>query len=108
MTRPETKDWTGGGASIWKTLGASNHTEEEREANDYYATDPAAIDKLLQTERLPRNVWECAAGGGHLAKRLREKGYNVLGTDIVQRGGGWTLLPTFCPAKNCRLTTAVY
>jgi len=87
MTKTETKDWTGGGGAIWKTLGASNHTAEERELNDYYATDPIAIDKLLAAEQPPRNVWECAAGGGHLAKRLREKGYNVLGTDIIQRGG---------------------
>ena len=33
-------DWTGNGNSIYKTLGASNHTENEREANDYYATEP--------------------------------------------------------------------
>lgn len=30
------------------TLGASNHTEKEREINDYYATDPIAVDALLQ------------------------------------------------------------
>ena len=34
------KDWTGNGKSIFTTLGASNHTEKEREINDYYATDP--------------------------------------------------------------------
>ena len=32
------KDWTGNGKSIFTTLGASNHTEKEREINDYYAT----------------------------------------------------------------------
>lgn len=41
------KDWTGNGKSIFTTLGASNHTDKEREANDYYATDPIAIDALL-------------------------------------------------------------
>ena len=40
------KDWTGNGNSIFKTLGASNHTDKERESQDYYATDPIAIDKL--------------------------------------------------------------
>lgn len=25
-----------------------NHTEKEREINDYYATDPIAVDALLQ------------------------------------------------------------
>ena len=42
------KDWTGNGKSIFTTLGASNHTEKEREINDYYATDPIAVDALLQ------------------------------------------------------------
>lgn len=29
--------------------GASNHTEEEREENDYYATEPLALEKFLDT-----------------------------------------------------------
>lgn len=41
------KDWTGNKNSIFKTLGASNHTTKERENNDYYATDPIAIDSLI-------------------------------------------------------------
>ena len=38
------KDWTGNKNSIFKTLGASNHTEKERQNEDYYATDPEAIN----------------------------------------------------------------
>lgn len=41
------KDWTGNKNSIFKTLGASNHTTKERENNDYYVTDPIAIDSLI-------------------------------------------------------------
>lgn len=80
------KDWTGNGTSVWKTLGASNHTDNEREADDYYATDPIAIDKLLSVERPHMQIWECAAGGGHLSKRLTENGFNVCSTDIKERG----------------------
>ena len=40
------KDWTGNKNSIFKTLGASSHTEKEREENDFYATDPKAIELL--------------------------------------------------------------
>ena len=29
------KDWTGNSNSIYKTLGASNHTDKERETNDF-------------------------------------------------------------------------
>lgn len=80
------KDWTGDGNSIWKTLGASNHTDKEREADDYYATDSRAIDKLLLVEQPHRHIWECAAGAGHLSKRLKDFGYEVCSSDIKQRG----------------------
>ena len=29
------KDWTGTGTSTSKTIGASNHTEKERETHDF-------------------------------------------------------------------------
>lgn len=80
------KDWSGNGNSIWKTLGASNHADAEREADDYYATDPIAIDKLLEVEKPRRFIWECACGGGHLSERLTERGYDVFNSDIKNRG----------------------
>lgn len=80
------KDWSGNTNAIWKTLGASNHTENEREQDDYYATDPVAIDKLLTVEKPNTFVWECACGGGHLSERLSEKGFNVFNTDLKNRG----------------------
>ena len=70
---------------VFKSLGASNHTENEREKNDYYATDPVAIDELLKKETLNYNVWECACGGLHLSNRLKELGYNVRTSDLVKR-----------------------
>lgn len=80
------KDWTGNGNSIYKCLGASNHTQEEREENDFYATEPSAIDDLLKVEEFGRHIWECAVGEGHLAKRLSHFGHDVKCTDIVDRG----------------------
>lgn len=80
------KDWSGNINSVWKTLGASNHTGNEREADDYYATDPIAIDKLLEVEKPHRFIWECACGGGHLSERLTERGYDVFNSDIKNRG----------------------
>lgn len=80
------KDWIGTGESAFKQLGASNHCADEREENDYYATDPRAIDDLLKKESLDHNLWECASGGGHLVNRLRELGYNVYSTDLIDRG----------------------
>lgn len=42
------KDWTGNSKSVYAPLGASNHSRLNRQTEDYYATDPIAIDVLLQ------------------------------------------------------------
>lgn len=80
------KDWNGNNNSIFKALGASNHTVNEREDNDYYATDPTAIDKLLAAEKPYRIIWECACGQGHLSERLKQNGYMVFSSDLIDRG----------------------
>lgn len=82
-----TKDWTGNHKTVYTTLGASNHTDKERESHDYYATEPRALELLLEQE-LFSNVWECAVGEGHLAEVL--KNHNVLGraTDLIDRNYG--------------------
>ncbi len=72
--------------AMFRIIGASNHTDEERERDDYYATDPIAIDKLLMVERPNKRIWECACGGGHLSERLAARGYAVYSTDIKDRG----------------------
>ena len=80
------KDWIGNSNSIYKTLGASNHTVKEREENDFYATDPISIDKLLTVEKPSHYILECAAGEGHLAQKLIEEGFEVCSSDIIERG----------------------
>ena len=79
------KDWTGNYNSIYKTLGASNHTAEERERHDYYATEPKAVELLLEKETFNTYVWECACGEGHISKVLEKHGYKVKSTDIIDR-----------------------
>ena len=80
------KDWKGNAKSIFACNGASNHSDGERQSDDYYATEPKAIHKLCQVETFTPMVWECACGGGHLVKALQENGYQVYATDIVDRG----------------------
>lgn len=81
-----TKDWTGNQNSIYTTLGASNHTDKEREQNDYYATEPKALELLLELEKFDHYVWEPACGEGHLSEVLKSHGYNVKSSDVVNRG----------------------
>lgn len=87
------KDWTGNKKSTFVTLGASNHSEKEREINDFYATDPKALELFLDKInedgiKLHNIIWECACGKGHLSKTLEKRGYNVFSTDLVSRGFG--------------------
>lgn len=79
------KDWIGNKNSIFKTLGASNHTDAQRELNDYYATEPKAVELLLQQESFNNYIWEPASGENHIANVLINKGYNVKTSDIVKR-----------------------
>jgi len=81
------KDWTGNKNSIFKTLGASSHTEKEREENDFYATDPKAVELLLDLEDFSNGViWECACGEGHLSKAIINKGLKCYSSDLIDRG----------------------
>lgn len=86
----DNKDWTGNGNSIFKTLGASNHTEKERETDDFYATSPKAIDILFDYPHitLPYGIWEPSCGSGCLSKRMEQRGHYVVSTDLIDRGYG--------------------
>ena len=68
-------------------LGASNHTSEERQSEDYYATDPVAAELLLKEETFDKDVWECACGEMHLSGVFERYGYNVRSSDIIDRCG---------------------
>lgn len=87
------KDWTGNSRSYSSVLGARNFALEDREINDYYATDPNSL--IIFLERLKKdniqlnnNIWECACGEGHLSRVLHGEGYNVLSTDLINRDYG--------------------
>ncbi len=74
--------------SVYINLGASNHSKYERQAEDYYATDPIAVKLLLEVEPQLSNIWECACGEGHLAKVIAEQGKLHKATDLINRGYG--------------------
>lgn len=80
------QDWTGDTNSVWKTIAATNRNGNNREKDDYYATEPKAIHKLCEVEKFTCKVWECACGAGHLVKALEDNGYTVKASDITDRG----------------------
>lgn len=73
---------------IFTILGASNHSKNEREPNDYYATNPIAAKLLLEVEPDLNNIWECACGEGHLARVFDKEGKLRKSTDLINRGYG--------------------
>jgi hypothetical protein len=82
------KDYVGNSKSVFSPLGATNHSDTDREDNDYYATPPEAVEMLLERESFIGDIWEPACGEGHISKVLERHGYNVLSSDLVNRGYG--------------------
>lgn len=77
-----------GKKSVYTTLAASNHSSGVRQSHDYYATEPKAVELLLEQEQFQNTIWECACGEGHLSKVLQKNGFNVISTDLIYRGFG--------------------
>ena len=68
-----------------KQVGSSAQAIGERQGEDYYETEPAAIDELLKKESFNHFIWEPACGKRSLSRRLEEHGYEVRDSDIVVR-----------------------
>lgn len=99
------RDFKGGSRSGMYGLGASNRSETERDADDFYATPPSAVSRLLDKlkelgVKLPHTILEPAVGKGHIAKVLVEKGYDVEAQDIDDRGYPNTKLQSFLETEN--------
>lgn len=82
------KDWIGNTTSIFKTLGASNHTCHERQHEDFYATEPKATEWLCKLEQFEGRILEPACCEGHMSRVLKAAGYEVVSRDLVDRGYG--------------------
>lgn len=78
------KDWTGNSQAVH----AVNQRNKDAEEHDYYATEPKAVELLLQHEQFSGLIWEPACGEGHISKVLESHGHEVHSTDLIQRGYG--------------------
>lgn len=79
------KDWSGGKASTYYTIGAQGHGSDPREEHDYYATPPLAAKYLVELEKFSQNIWEPACGENHITNVLRDNGYTVRTSDLIDR-----------------------
>ena len=106
------KDWTGNNKTTFITLGASNHSDKDREKDDFYATDPNTLEIFLEKLKqdnieLHKEIWECACGQGHLSEVLKKHNYDVYSTDKVDRGYGEKQID-FLSYFNNELETDIY
>jgi hypothetical protein len=65
-----------------KTGNPGRDSFQER-GDDFYETPPEATLALLKAERLPKHIWEPAAGRGAIVNVLREHGHMVYATDLI-------------------------
>ena len=82
------KDWNGNSKAIFSCHGASNHSETERQTEDYYATPDIATELLCELETFSKDILEPACGQGAISKVLKKHGYNVKSMDLIDRGYG--------------------
>ena len=105
------KEWKGNSNSAHAAIAAKKPgSTNKREQDDFYATDPVALELLLQhnsywlhnqlcltkiwkpeeiRDHIGCYIWECACGKGNLAKVLIENNFMVVATDIKDRGFGY-------------------
>lgn len=61
---------------------------KDRQADDFYATPRSTVEQLLQVEGFNGPIWEPACGDGAISRVLQDHGYQVISTDLVDRGWG--------------------
>tara|TARA_R100001510_G_scaffold18593_1_gene16092 strand:- start:759 stop:1406 length:648 start_codon:yes stop_codon:yes gene_type:complete len=68
--------------------GRSGYGVLTRQKDDFYPTPPEAVEALINAEKLPKDIWECACGDGAISKPLIASNHNVISTDLNDWGYG--------------------
>ena len=56
--------------------------------DDFHPSPPCAVEALCDVERFTGAIWEPACGDGAISRVLEARGYDVVSTDLVDRGYG--------------------
>jgi len=81
-----TQDWTWNKDAYSKTAWFSSHSLWERAEHDYYATEPRAVELLLERESFWDKIFECACGEWHLSEEMIRLWKDVFSSDLIDRG----------------------
>lgn len=63
-------------------------TDFERQSDDWYIEEPWAVRSLILAEPFVGKVWDPACGIGTVPKAFEAAGFQVIGTDLRDRGYG--------------------
>ena len=74
--------------STLRVLGSTTVVGSDREQHDFYATEPKAVELLLEEEQFQQSILEPCCGLNHITDVLRNKGYQVTTSDLIDRGVG--------------------
>lgn len=70
--------------SQYKLVGRKK--DDMREKMDFYPTPAYVTEVLLKHHHFNGVIWECACGDGRMSEVLEQNGYQVISTDLVDRG----------------------
>ena len=70
------------------SIVGSSRNNGDREKNDFYPTPKYAVEELLKREKFEGNIWECACGEGDISEVLINHDYDVISSDLIDRGYG--------------------
>lgn len=79
-----------------------------RQKQDYYATHPSVTADLLRVETFSNEILEPCCGGGYMAEVIKNEGYSVVASDLVDRGygqGGVDFLTAYFPVGKYDIIT---
>ena len=100
-----------GASTIFTCISASNHSQEKRQTEDFYATEPLAVEDLLNLEKFTDTILEPCVGMGHIAEVLKQNGHKVIAQVIVDRDYPETIIKDFLTQtenKNDIITNPPY
>lgn len=71
-----------------RVLGSTTVVGADREQHDFYATEPKAVELLLDEEQFQQDILEPCCGLNHIAEVLKSRRYQVITSDLIDRGVG--------------------
>jgi hypothetical protein len=74
---------------------------KNRVKDDFYATPLSATEALLKHEIFRGGIWEPACGDGAISEPLKQAGYSVYSTDLIDRGYGDAHFDFLNSWRNC-------